>query len=760
MKTDFRPELSLKSSVLGVLLGLQSLAAVGQARNPTTASSLPSAGREGNSSLPVQNVHSAAVAAAAANTPLLVLQGVTALTNAPSGLVLSTTDSNRDGKPDLILGGAAGGGILGELLGNGDGTFFAPGGSYGTGGQAVNQLVVADLNGDGIPDVVAAEDCDVSPGSCTSGAAAGVILGNGDGTFKPPAVYPLGQGYATAITVQDLNGDGIPDLVESMGGPSNGRGLVNILLGNGDGTFRSPLVFDAGGVGASSIVAGDIDGDGKPDVVVALNGGFSVLLGNGDGTLQPAVFSSSGLPYESQKLLLQDLNGDGRRDLLIFTPHGTSVLLGQGNGTFGTPTSYALGDYLSVLADVNRDGKLDIITEGWAINLGNGDGTFQPQLYDPLTGSPAVQFQVADINGDGIPDLAVIQTFTSTIQVMLGDGNGAFEPPVSYPSVFRDYSLMLADVNGDGKLDVVAVGLDSSGKGSMAVLLNKRAAKYEVSTTTLSPIASPGKVRQAITYTATVGNPSGSPVTGQITFREAGATIATVPLLNNQAIYSATYPTIGAHTITAAYSGDSANNFSSRTVTEYIRATSTMVLTTSGSPSFVGQPVTFAATIKSTYGALPDGDLVTFYDAQTILGSVPLVSGTATYTNSSLAAKGHVIKAVFPGDNSFIPSSRTLTQVVQKYATATKLTASPNPSTFGQTVSLTARVTSAGPKTPTGKVKFLDGTLAMGTVNLSNGVATFHKSTLAIGTHVITAQYSSDAASAVSTSPAVNQVVH
>lgn len=123
----------------------------------------------------------------------------------------------------------------------------------------------------------------------------------------------------------------------------------------------------------------------------------------------------------------------------------------------------------------------------------------------------------------------------------------------------------------------------------------------------------------------------------------------------------------------------------------YIRATSTMVLTTSGSPSFVGQPVTFAATIKSTYGSLPDGDLVTFYDAQTILGSVLLVSGTATYTTSSFTAKGHVIKAVFPGDSSFIPSGRTLTQVVQKYATATKLTTSPNPSTFGQTVSLTAR---------------------------------------------------------------------
>ena len=130
----------------------------------------------------------------------------------------------------------------------------------------------------------------------------------------------------------------------------------------------------------------------------------------------------------------------------------------------------------------------------------------------------------------------------------------------------------------------------------------------------------------------------------------------------------------------------------------------------------------------------------------------------ATFTTSSLAAKTHTIKAAYPGDDTFEPSSGSLKQVVDKYPTTTALRSSLNPSNYGQTVSFTATVTSAGP-TPTGKVTFKDGTKSLQTVTLSGGVATYTTSKLAVGTHAITADYLGDAANATSTSPVLDQVV-
>lgn len=182
------------------------------------------------------------------------------------------------------------------------------------------------------------------------------------------------------------------------------------------------------------------------------------------------------------------------------------------------------------------------------------------------------------------------------------------------------------------------------------------------------------------------------------------------------------------------------------------------VVTTSGSPSFVGQSVTFTATVTSTRGPIPDGELVTFYDGTTAFGSAGLTSGTAAFSTSSLSAKSHTIKATYSGDAEIVPSAGSVAQVVDQYATTTTLNSSPNPSTHGQAVTFTATVTSAGP-TPTGKVSFKDGTTGIGTVTLSGGVATLIKSNLSVGTHAITAGYPGDAASAKSTSSVLDQEV-
>jgi hypothetical protein len=296
--------------------------------------------------------------------------------------------------------------------------------------------------------------------------------------------------------------------------------------------------------------------------------------------------------------------------------------------------------------------------------------------------------------------------------------------------------------------------------GTVTVLLNNYGAP-PTATSVLSSV-NPADVRSAVTYSASVTAQSGGPLKGTVTFLDGGATIATVPLEDNQAACTTSYTRKGTHSIMATYSGvlNQATG-SAATLTEVIvqpHVTKTLV-TTSGSPSFVGQPVTFTATVTSTFGPIPDGELVTFTSGTTALASVPLAKGKAAYTTSSLPAKSQTIKATYAGEVTFRTSYGFVTQIVESYPTTTTLTSSPNPSTHGQPVTFTATVTSSGPIPPTGKVMFKDGTSGIGSAAVSGGVATVTKFGLAIGTHSITAEYLGDSASAKSTSTILSQVV-
>jgi hypothetical protein len=286
-----------------------------------------------------------------------------------------------------------------------------------------------------------------------------------------------------AIAVGDFNHDGKLDLaVASTCCPDGG---VSILLGNGDGTFRPAVNYNAG-VAPVSIVAADFKHDGNLDLAVVSQSGYiGILMGNGDGTFQPATQSPPVQPFEIF-LTAGDFNGDGKLDLLAFSNANPckciSVLLGNGDGTFQNAviTQPSSGDSVVGVGDFNGDGKLDLATAGdfgtqsyVNILLGNGDGTFRQGAIYPGEASPA-SIAVADFNRDGKQDFAVANSLGTGISVWLGNGDDTFQPAVDYSTPFPIW-VATADLNGDGKVDLVAAnfgGLPHSPGGASVFLGN------------------------------------------------------------------------------------------------------------------------------------------------------------------------------------------------------------------------------------------------------------------------------------------------
>lgn len=283
-------------------------------------------------------------------------------------------------------------------------------------------------------------------------------------------------------------------------------------------------------------------------------------------------------------------------------------------------------------------------------------------------------------------------------------------------------------------------------------------------TTSLVSSVNPIQPNQSVTYTATISSPYGGPTTGTITFKD-GKTSKIVPVNGKSALWTTTYSRTGTHSISATYSGDSNNAGStSGTLTEYVEnfpVGSKTVVTTSGSPSLINQLVMFTATVSSVYGQIPNGESVTFWDGTTQIGAGTITSGVATDTTSTLSAKTHTIKATYAGDATFKSSSGTVKQIVNLYSTTTSLSSTPNPSKQGQSVMLTAQVTSTGSTTPTGNVLFKNGTTTLGTATLNGkGVATLTTTTLPVGQDSLTAAYSGNALNAGSTSAPLIQTVN
>jgi len=422
---------------------------------------------------------------------------------------------------------------------------FLPAVTYGSGGTEPFSVAVTDVNGDGKPELIVANLYACPPPFCLTGTV-DVLMGNGDGTFQTAVSYDSGGAQALSVAVADVNGDGKPDLVVANHCISVGdcpTGTVGVLLGNGDGTLQPVVIYGAGAYGPFSVAVADVNGDGKSDLLVANmlcvsagTGCVGVLLGNGDGTFQPAILYGSGPEY-GYSLAVADVNADGKLDLLVgstcmSSPYNCTdlagVLLGNGDGTFQTVVTYNSGEvYQSsvAVADVNRDGKPDLLVANVdssmaGVLLGNGDGTFQSVVTYGSGGLYAISVAAADANGDLNPDLLVTNLSDQSgrqgsVSVLLGNGDGTLQLAVPFSSGGSTAeSLAVGDVNGDGRPDLLV----ANGSGSVGVLLNNTVVQSTTSTS-LTSSQNPSVHGQPITFTATVTTSGPIAPTGTVNFK-------------------------------------------------------------------------------------------------------------------------------------------------------------------------------------------------------------------------------------------------
>jgi hypothetical protein len=347
-------------------------------------------------------------------------------------------------------------------------------------------LVIADFNEDGKPDLAVAANVRLF-----------VMLSNGDGTFTTasgspvPMPSPPYDDFASpysgpGMAVGDFNHSGHAGIAVGM---HNNQAAL-ILLGKGNGTFvpSSATFADSGGFPTFSLAAADFNADSNLDLAIVDQSFVRVALGYGKGA-----FNSAGNLYTQTQLFpsgvaIGDFNRDGKLDAAVTSggspnnPYsGVAMWLGSGDGTFtqanGSPISLGLSVSAIVAGDFNGDGKLDLALTDYSENLvlvlrGNGDGTFQPPITFPVGSGPSAMV-VGDFNNDGKLDLATANYGDGTVTLLLGNGDGTFTQASGSPYAVgpTPYAIVAADFNGDGKLDLVVNS--GNGAGTVSILLQQ-----------------------------------------------------------------------------------------------------------------------------------------------------------------------------------------------------------------------------------------------------------------------------------------------
>ena len=404
----------------------------------------------------------------------------------------------------------------------------------------------------------------------------------------------------------------------------------------------------------------------------------------------------------------------------------------SGNTDFSASTSPALAH------TVNKAGTSTTVSASVNPSSFNQSVTFTAKVTDATSGTPSgtVTFK------DGATVLGVVALNASGIATLASTSLS-----VGAHSITAAYS---------GNTDFSA-----STSSALAHTVNKAG-----TSTTVSASVNPSSFQQSVTFTAKVTDATSGTPTGTVTFKD-GATVLGVVALNASGIatLATTSLSAGAHSITAAYSGNTSFNASTSPALAHTvnKAGTSTTVSASVNPSSFQQSVTFTAKVTDATSGTPTGT-VTFKDGATVLGVVALnASGIATLATTSLIVGAHSITAAYSGNTSFnAGTSPALAHTVNKAATSTSVAASLNPSIHGQSVTFTATVSSAFGGSPTGVVTFKDGATVLGAiaVNTTTHKAAYTTSTLAAGAHSITAAYAGDSNFGSSTSPAMSQTVN
>ena len=701
---------------------------------------------------------------------------------------LISADLRGSGKKDIICSN----GLV--LLGNGNGTFTAaanPAFPYFqdflfAGGP---NLASGDINNDGKMDLVVNNSSTIS-----------TWIGKGDGTFTQ------GRSYATIptdgfIAVQDLDGDGNADIYVGLGdggafgGDEGSPNLAYALMGNGDGSFQGAYQFSTGSYNGTNL--GDVTGSGTLDLITntinspAANthvGAFTVQLGNGKGAFTPvtttvaapASFVLNGKTITGANKLpattfaVGDINGDGKADLVfaddnLYPGGGTSlfplyfVATSNGDGTFQTPVPHVFpqiapaadfdnsnsvdnlvitplktGAHPSLIFNFNETaggpGVTNFYNEGIVVLPGNGNGTFQAPVLTPTYGSgsaptsafPPEILAIADVNGDGNIDLLVNMPGTTVVNfqlqdqfvLFLGNGDGTFKAPTTVYSKADVYGTpVVMDLNKDGKLDLAFLAEDSNAQAAIVIALGNGDGTFATPTVLDLP---DGDAIRSSSLTAADFNADGNidlalfdPNSfsgifygnGDGTFTSVNTGTSSAPVLIPRDLMNLD---VGGPAIAVDLNGDNKPDIlAGNTVLLNISGsapstTSPTTTTLAAAPTSItaGASVTLTATVTGPSGntTVPTGSVI-FLNGSTTLGNANLsASGVATYTTTALPTGSDSITATYSGDTNFSTStSAAVTVTVSAASPSFALSSSGNITvSAGATTGNTATISATG----------------------------------------------------------------